>query len=40
MSKILNEIQTNPSTTQPHMHSLDVLAKIEKLIAAGVLQVV
>ena len=39
VSNILNEMQTNPSATQPYMHDPDVSAKIEKLIAAGVLQV-
>ena len=39
VSKILDKMQTNPSTVQPYRHDPDVSAKIEKLVAAGVLQV-
>ena len=39
VSKIINKMQTDPSAAQPYRHDPDVLAKIEKLIAAGVLQV-
>ena len=39
VSKILDEVQTNPSTVQPYRPLSDVSAKIKKLIAAGVLQV-
>ena len=37
--KFLDKMQMNPSTMQPYRHDPDVSAKIEKLIAAGVLQV-
>ena len=39
VSKILDKMQTDPSAAQPYRHDPDVSAKIEKLIAAGVLQV-
>ena len=39
VSRILDEMQMNPSAVQPYRHDPDESAKIEKLIAAGVLQV-
>jgi len=38
MSNILNDMQTNPTAAQQYMRDPGVSAKIQKLIAAGVLQ--
>ncbi|EQC31285.1 hypothetical protein SDRG_10888 [Saprolegnia diclina VS20] len=38
MQQVLNDFQTDPRAAQRHMQNPGVMAKIEKLIAAGVLQ--
>ena len=39
MNKILQDMSTNPVAAQEHMKDPGVMAKIEKLIAAGILKV-
>ncbi|RQM25183.1 hypothetical protein B5M09_000762 [Aphanomyces astaci] len=38
MQNVLNDFQTDPKAAQRHLQNAGVMAKIEKLIAAGVLQ--
>lgn len=38
MKSVLQEMQTNPAAAQKHMSNPEVSAKIQKLIAAGILQ--
>ncbi|TDH69872.1 hypothetical protein CCR75_005640 [Bremia lactucae] len=38
MQNVLNDFQTDPSSAQRHLQNPGIMAKIEKLIAAGVLQ--
>ncbi|KAJ8575429.1 hypothetical protein ON010_g3779 [Phytophthora cinnamomi] len=38
MQNVLNDFQTDPMGAQRHLQNPDIMAKIEKLIAAGVLQ--
>jgi len=38
MSQVLQEMQQNPQASQKHMRDPTIMAKIQKLIAAGVLQ--
>ncbi|OQR92565.1 hypothetical protein ACHHYP_03500 [Achlya hypogyna] len=38
MQQVLNDFQTDPRAAQRHLQNAGVMAKIEKLIAAGVLQ--
>ncbi len=38
MQNVLNDFQTDPRAAQRHLQNPGVMAKIEKLIAAGVLQ--
>lgn len=38
MQNVLNDFQTDPVAAQRHLQNAGILAKIEKLIAAGVLQ--
>lgn len=38
MQNVLQDFQTDPRSAQRHMQNAGIMAKIEKLIAAGVLQ--
>ncbi|CAI5700748.1 unnamed protein product [Peronospora effusa] len=38
MQNVLNDFQTDPASAQRHLQNQGIMAKIEKLIAAGVLQ--
>lgn len=38
MKQVLTDLSTNPASAQQHMQNPEVASKIEKLIAAGIIQ--
>ena len=38
MRQVLNDMQTDPKTSQKHLANADIRAKLQKLVNAGIVQ--